>query len=111
MMRTLTVLGTAALLASCASPEARIADALEERGLDAPRAQCIGARLQHELSVAQLRQLAAAARTYNGGPGASGKITVHDLAQIAAQVPDPAVPLALFNAGQGCGIGVADFLR
>jgi hypothetical protein len=111
IMRSLTTLGSAALLASCASPEARIADALQQRGLDAPRAQCIGARLQRDLSVTQLRQLAAAARTYDAGPGSSGNITAQDLGHIAAQVPDPAVPLALFSAARGCGIGIADLLR
>ena len=45
------------------------------------------------------------------GPGASGKFTAQDVARIAAQVPDPAVPAALVSAGQACGIGIADLLR
>jgi len=109
-MRLQAIIGAAVLLASCASPAARIAEVLEQRGLDAPRARCIGARLDRDLSVAQLRQLAAAARAYDSGPGATGKMTAQDLARIASQVPDPAVPAALFNAGRSCGIGIADLL-
>ena len=110
-MRNPIILGAFGLLASCSSPSTRIAEALQQRGLDAPRAQCIGARLQRDLNVTQLRQLAAAAQAYDAGPGASGKFTAQDVARIAAQVPDPAVPAALVSAGRACGIGIADLLR
>jgi hypothetical protein len=110
-MRTTIVLGLIALLTACATPSARIADELQRYGLDAQRAQCVGDRLQRDLSVGQLRQLAAAAQAYQATGRPADQLTAGDLVRVAGNVHDPAVAIAMLNAGTGCGLTLADVLR
>lgn len=109
-MRTPLALALAAALAGCTQPSTRIAGELQRYGLDAGRAQCIGDRLQRNLSVSQLRELAAAAKAYGRDDATPGRLTTSDLTRVAASIHDPAVPIAVFRAGTACGITVADVL-
>ncbi len=110
-MRALVTLSLTASLAACASPSSRIASELGRYGLDPARAQCIGERLERDLSVAQLQELAGAARAYGANDSTPGKLTVSDLSRVAASISDPAVPVAVLRAGSSCGLTVADVLR
>jgi hypothetical protein len=51
-------------IAACAAPSTRIASELGRYGLDATQAQCVGERLQANLSLGQLQQLARAAGAF-----------------------------------------------
>ena len=105
---TLFLIGS---LAACASPSTRIAGELGRFGLDPARAQCIGDRLENDLSVAQLQELARAAKAYGANDSNPGQLTVSDLSRVAASIRDPAVPVAVLRAGSGCGVTAADLLR
>ena len=91
-------------LAACATPSARIATALQERGLDAERAACVGDRLDRSLSVAQLLQLRDAARAYAMGDSTPGRFTTADLIRVASEIRDPAVPLEVGRAVAACDL-------
>lgn len=99
-----------AALAGCASPSTRIAAELGRYGLDARRAECVGQRLERDLSITQLRELAAAARAYGTNDTTPGRLTVSDFTRVAATMRDPAVPIAVLRAGSGCGVTVLDVL-
>ena len=110
-MRTPIILGLTAAIAACASPSTRIADELQRYGLDQARAQCVGQRLERDLTVDQLRQLAAAAKAYQATGRPADQLTASDLARVAGNVRDPAVAIAVVSAGTGCGLTIADVLR
>jgi hypothetical protein len=105
------VLSLAAALAACASPSTRIADELQRYGLDQGRAQCVGQSLERDLTVNQLRQLAAAAKAYQATGRIAEQLSAGDLARVAGNVRDPAVAIAVVSAGTGCGLTIADILR
>jgi hypothetical protein len=109
-MRYLICLSAAAALASCASPSHRIADELVRYGLDPARSQCIGQRLERELTTAQLRELAATARAYAEQETTPGRLTASDLMRVARSVRDPAVPVTVVRVASGCGVTIADVL-
>ena len=88
--------------AACASPSERIADALAEVGLDAARAECVGQRLEDDLSINQLRQLSAAARAYRSEDSSPGRLTLSGLTRVAAEIRDPEVPIAVARATARC---------
>ncbi|MET0373051.1 MAG: hypothetical protein ABW128_02200, partial [Rhizorhabdus sp.] len=48
-------------LTGCAAPATRISTGLQRYGLDSQRADCVGTRLQGDLSLGQLQQLGRAA--------------------------------------------------
>ena len=110
-MRTPLILSLAAALAACASPSDRISDQLQRYGLDAGRAQCVGDWLQRDLTIDQLRQLAAAAKAYQATGRSADQLTAGDLVRVAGNVRDPAVAIAVVSAGAGCGLTIADVLR
>ena len=110
-MRTALSLCLLASLGACASPSSRIADELGRFGLDPTRAQCIGDRLERDLSVAQLQELARAAKAYGANDTSPGQLTVSDLSRVATSIRDPAVPVAMLRAGSGCGVTASDLLR
>ena len=109
-MRRLIILGAALAVAACVNPSARIAGALTRHGLDSSRAQCIGDRLERDLSVDQLRQMAAAARAYGRGDSDPRRLTGSDLLRVAGELHDPAVPIAVGRAALGCGVRLSDVL-
>jgi hypothetical protein len=99
-----TIISAAAVLAvaACASPASRIAGELTKAGVDPVRARCVGQSLEADLSIAQLRELAAAARSYRDRPRTSSRTTIADLIRVSAQIRDPAIAIALGTAAGRC---------
>lgn len=104
-MRALAVmlLGTLSL-AACAAPATRISTGLQRYGLDEARADCVGQRLQSDLSLGQLQQLGRAAAAYKQGDTTPGMLTIGDLLRVAGQLKDPAIALSVGKAAAGCGV-------
>ncbi len=98
-----TLLGTLAL-GACAAPATRISTGLQRYGLDAQRADCVGTRLQGDLSLGQLQQLGRAAAAYRRGDTDPGMLTVGDLVRVAGEIKDPAIALAVGKAAAGCNV-------
>jgi hypothetical protein len=91
-------------LAGCAAPATRISTGLQRYGLDSARADCVGTRLQSDLSLGQLQQLGRAAAAYRKGNTDFGVLTVGDLLRVAGELKDPAIALAVGKAAAGCGV-------
>ncbi len=98
-----TLLG-ALTLTACAAPSTRISTGLQRYGLDAQRADCVGTRLQGDLSLGQLQKLGRAAAAYRNGDTTPGVLTVGDLLRVAGELQDPAIALAVGKAAAGCGV-------
>ena len=94
----------AAALSACAAPATRISTGLQRYGLDAQRADCVGTRLQGDLSLGQLQQLGRAAAAYGRNDPNPGVLTVGDLIRVAGELKDPAIPLAVAKAAAGCNV-------
>lgn len=92
-----------ATLSSCAAPATRISTSLQRYGIDEPRADCVGERLQSNLSLGQLQQLGKAAAAYRADPD-PGVLTVGDLVRVAGSLKDPAIALEVGKAAAGCGV-------
>ena len=75
-MRRVLAASAIAATAACASPSERISGTLTDAGLDAPRAQCVGRRLEGDLSLGQLAQLADAAKAYRNDDSSPGRLTL-----------------------------------
>lgn len=91
-------------LAGCAAPATRISTGLQRYGLDAQRSDCVGTRLQGDLSLGQLQQLGRAAAAYRKGDTTPGVLTAGDLHRVAGELKDPAIALAVGKAAAGCGV-------
>ena len=91
-------------LAGCAAPARRISTGLQRYGLDSQRADCVGARLQSDLSLGQLQQLGRAAAAYRKDDSTPGVLTVGDLLRVAGELKGPAIALAVGKAAAGCGV-------
>ncbi len=104
MPKPLPILLATAALTACATPSARIASELGRYGLDAQQAQCVGQRLESNLSLGQLQQLARAARAVNEGDTTPGRLTGSDLMRIASRIEDPQVAIQVARAASGCGV-------
>ncbi|PXA97496.1 hypothetical protein DMC47_13470 [Nostoc sp. 3335mG] len=91
-------------LSACAAPATRISTGLQRYGLDAQRADCVGSRLQGDLSLGQLQQLGRAAAAYGKGDTNPGVLTVGDLVRVASELKDPEIPLAVGKAAAGCNV-------
>lgn len=91
-------------LAACAAPSARIASSLEGYGFAPDQSRCVGDRLERNLSLGQLQQLARAARATREGDTTPGRLTIGDFIRVAGQVKDPKVPFEVTKAAAGCGI-------
>lgn len=98
------VLSGAVALGACAAPATRISTGLQRYGLDASRADCVGTRLQGDLSLGQLRQLGRAAAAYRTGDTTPGVLTVGDLLRVSGELRDPAIALSVGKAAAGCGV-------
>jgi hypothetical protein len=109
-MRWLILAGAALSVAGCVNPSSRIAGELGRYGLDNTRAQCVGDRLEADLSMAQLKELAAAARAYGRNDPNPRRLTGADLARVAGEIRDPEVPLAVGRAAVRCGLRLSDVL-
>lgn len=93
-----------AALSACAAPATRISTSLQRYGLDEPRADCVGSRLQNDLSIGQLQQLGRAAAAYRKQDAEPGVLTVGDLVHVAGEIRDPAIVVAVGKAAAGCGV-------
>lgn len=99
------MLGAGALmLAGCATPSERIATELMRYGLTQSQATCVGNRLEARLSLAQLQQLARAAKSYSADDENPRQLTAGDLARASAQINDPRIPIQVASAGASCGL-------
>ena len=104
-MKALTTMLLGALaLTACAAPATRISTGLQRYGLDAERSDCVGTRLQSDLSLGQLQKLGRAAAAYRKGDTTPGVLTVSDLLRVAGELKDPAIALAVGKAAAGCGV-------
>ena len=94
----------AVALAACAAPATRISTGLQRYGLDESRADCVGGRLQSDLTLGQLQQrgrAAAASKQHDPNPGV---LTVGDLIRVAGELKDPKIALSVGKAAAGCGV-------
>lgn len=96
--------GSLCALAACVIPSARIATSLTRYGLDARQSQCVGDRLEANLSLGQLQQLGRAARAFNDGDTTPGRLTPSDLVRVSSRVDDPKIPIEVAKAAAGCGM-------
>ena len=103
-MKIILGLAVAASLAGCVNPSRAISTELTRYGLDASQAQCVGDRLEANLSIGQLQELGRAARAITEGDETPGRLTVGDLVRVAGRIADPRVPLEVTRAAAGCGI-------
>ena len=92
------------LLASCVNPSSKITSELTRFGIDQNRAQCVGDRLEANLSIGQLQQLGKAARAYGRDDKTPGRLTVSDLVRVSSELPDAKVPIEVGKAALGCGV-------
>ncbi|WP_258044698.1 hypothetical protein [Sphingomonas citricola] len=97
-------LAAALSLAACVNPSAKIAGSLEGYGFQPTQSQCVGDRLEANLSLGQLQQLGRAARAAREGDTTPGRLTASDFVRVAGQVKDPKVALEVGKAAAGCGI-------
>ncbi len=107
MKRVFTVcgpLGLLAMVSACAAPATRISTGLQRYGLEEARADCVGSRLQANLSLGQLQRLGKAAAAYRQGDTNPGVLTASDLIRVATEIHDPAIALEVGKAGAGCGV-------
>ena len=96
-----------ALLAGCATPAAQISNGLQDYGLAPASANCIGTRLQANLSLGQLQRLGAAARAFRNGDTTPGRVTPSDLVRVAGELRDPEIALEVGKAAAGCSVNPA----
>jgi hypothetical protein len=99
-----TLLLCASALSAGAAPATRISTGLQRYGLHAQRSDCVGSQLHRNLSLGQLQQLGLAAAAYREGDTNPVVLTVGDLLRVAAELKDPAIPLAVGKAAAGCGV-------
>jgi hypothetical protein len=102
MRGILAVVACGLAATACVDTSERISSELVKAGLDQQRAQCVGQRLERDLSLNQLRQLANAARAYRSNDSTPGRLTGSDLLRASAQVSDPAVTVAVAKAAAAC---------
>ena len=101
----LAVIGIASVsLTACVNPSAKIATSLEGYGFQPAQSQCVGDRLEANLSLGQLQQLGRAAKASRQGDTTPGRLTASDFIRVSAQVKDPKVPLEVGKAAAACGI-------
>lgn len=101
----LLTIGVGALsLAACVNPSAKIATSLEGYGFQPAQSQCVGDRLEANLSIGQLQQLGRAAKASRQGDTTPGRLTVGDFVRVSGQVKDPKVPLEVGKAAAACGL-------
>lgn len=103
-MRVMASLGLALLISACVNPSSKIASELSRYGLDQSRAQCVGDRLEANLSMSQLQQLGKAARAYGRDDANPGQLTMGDLVRAAGEINDPSVPIEVGKAAIGCNV-------
>lgn len=100
----------AASLSACVNPSARISTELTRFGIEQAKADCVGNRLEANLSLGQLQQLARAAGALKVGDTTPGRLTPSDLIRVSSRIEDPKVPIEVARAAAGCGIPIGSLL-
>lgn len=100
----LVALMTVVTVSGCVNPSEKIATGLVRYGFDDRQAQCVGNRLEANLSFGQLQQLGRAARAANQRAATPGRLTVSDLIRVSSQFKDATVPIEVTKAAAGCGV-------
>lgn len=100
----LTIGGMGLATAGCIDPSAKIASSLEGYGFQPDQSQCVGNRLEANLSLGQLQQLGRAARATREGDTTPGRLTSSDFIRVAGEIRDPKVALEVGKAAAACGI-------
>lgn len=103
-IRIMSALALLFPVAGCVNPSEKIATSLTAYGLDGVQAQCVGERLERNLSIGQLQELGRAARAYGEGDTTPGRLTVSDLIRVASRFENAKVPLEVGKAAAGCGV-------
>lgn len=104
MKAAIALLAAALGLGACAAPATQISTGLQRYGLDSSRADCMGTRLQADLTLGQLQKLGRAAAAYRQGDPDPSVLTAGDLIRVAGELEDPAIALAAGKAAAACGI-------
>jgi hypothetical protein len=102
--RIACALASCVIASGCVNPSEKIATSLTAYGLDASQSQCVGDRLEQDLSIGQLQELGRAARAYSQGDVTPGRLTASDLLRVAGQFKNPKVPIEVGKAAAGCGV-------
>ncbi|KQO09115.1 hypothetical protein [Sphingomonas sp. Leaf242] len=102
--RLMTVSACALSLAACVNPSSKIATSLEGYGFQPAQSQCVGDRLEANLSIGHLQQLDRAAKASRQGDTTPGRLTIGDFVRASAQVKDPKVPFEVGKAAAACGL-------
>lgn len=100
----MSAVAVALAVSGCVDPSERISTSLTASGLEATQAQCIGDRLERNLSISQLQELGRAARAYGKGDTTPGRLTVSDLVRVASRFDKPKVPIEVGKAAARCGL-------
>lgn len=95
---------TALAIAGCVNPSEKIATSLEGYGFQPAQSQCVGDRLEANLSLGQLQQLGRAANAYGKDDPNPNRFTADDLIRVAGQIEDPKVALEVGKAVAGCSV-------
>lgn len=103
-MRIALTTALIATLAACSTPSEKISDTLVTYGIAPPQAVCVGDRLQRNLSLSQLSELARLARNYREANPGGGRPSLDDLLRISQDMRDPQVPIEVTRAAAGCGV-------
>ncbi|HEX8414439.1 MAG TPA: hypothetical protein VF637_11245 [Sphingomicrobium sp.] len=101
-MRKFMIVTISLAATACVNTSDRIATELTGAGLNASQARCVGQSLERDLSLGQIRQLANAARAYQGNDTTPGRLTLSDLVRTTAPIHDPKVAVAVARAAATC---------
>ncbi|KQN28442.1 hypothetical protein ASF00_11425 [Sphingomonas sp. Leaf34] len=84
-------------LRACANSSAKIATLLGGYAFQPAQSQCVGDRLEANLSLGELQQLGRAAKAWRQGDTSPIWLTISDFIRVSGQVKDPKV---LFEVGK-----------
>ena len=99
-MRAALPLLALALLAGCATPEARLRTGLTNAGLSEPVADCMAGRMVDRLSLMQLRRIGDL-------PRASGSVSIEEFLHRVRALRDPEILGVSSAAAALCATGLA----
>jgi hypothetical protein len=88
---------SAALLAGCATPEARTRTALERTGLSRPVSACMAGRMVDRLSLAQLQRLGRLGRLQRAGD-------FEEFLRLTRALRDPEILAVVSSSGLVCTV-------
>lgn len=96
-MKRLLIFAPLLMLASCATPETRVRNALENAGLSPRMSECMAKKMVAKLSVGQLRRLGEVAR--------AGKArNVQDFLDAIGAIDDPQTVSVTTRAALSCSL-------